>query len=1183
MLKKILLYSLLFYTLFGFIAVPLILKPQIINGVKENANAQLEIDTLYFNPFLFRLEIQGLELYSLDKIQLINTKKIILDLEFYSLLGFTIYIKELIIEEPDLFLVLNKDKTINFNALAKKNTKEVKKKNTKSQIPRIIVDKISLINGSLNYEDYSQQSKFSFRVDTLGFELKDIDTKNMKTSDAHLRMYMKLEDGGFFDLKSKILGLEPFIVQGSLDYEASKLYSQWRYIKDSLNLEVANGKLSLHTQYNFNSSNLEATRLWNLNLSLDGLRLKPKGNYTDVLGLKSFFIKNATIKPFSQDIHIQKIALESLDIKVLRDENKTIDWQEYIKFNTKPQSNILEQKDAVKQEPWSILVDTLSLEKIKVDFEDKGVKPNVNNSLNELNLYAQNITLDGTRPLAYQMDFLVNDSFKCKSFGSIIHKVLDAKTSTLCSGLDVERFVPYIDEVAKKELKIYDIKLRSLQANFDADVNVVDVNSSLIVDVQNANILLSDFALNKKSNNKRLMTFSDLNISGISLNTNTKEVSINDTNIKNLHIRIKSLKDGSMNIDNLLVPRKSGVLKSKKKQVYKKEKEYKVRLNSLTLKDAKLSFQDQKMRPIIYAQVDKINLNIKNIDSKKYSWMSYQLSSRVNSSANMKSRGSIRHTPLKQKGKLSLERLALKDFTPYLQKNAFVSLDDGYMSFKTKTQYAVSKSKADLIVDGSFKLEEIFLSDSRDKSSLLSFNEVNLKEFTLETSPNRLFVNEVDVDAFYVNANIDANKSMNFAGLAKNIDKNTTKELEKSTNADTREAFPMRIMKVNVKNGSATFSDSSLAIDFKTNIHNLNGVIYAISTNPHETSYIDLAGDIDKYGSTKLKGSVNSSNPKLFTDLDFNFRNLDLSAMSGYSRTFAGYHIDDGKLFLNFNYDIQDSQLQGENSIIIKKIKLGEEVDIKGGSLPLGFVVALLEDGDGIIDIEMPVRGNVDEPDFKYGALVWKTFGNLILKAVASPFTFLGSLLGIGGDELKYAEFEAGSSIILASEREKLDNIAKLLVKRPKIILSIGGAYDLSLDKKALQKEKLIALVVKKSGAKNEEERVNAMTIDLLENIYEDAKDDNKIEVLQERLEKQYEGDAFDRKYLKALVKLCIEFQIISEKEMQELAKKRSRVLKSYLINDKGIETTRVNELDVIIVTSDENQLIRSKLDVNVQ
>ena len=1195
MYKKIIFLLLFFYLFSGFFLIPFFLKPQIIEIVHNKTNAKITLDDVSFNPLTCKLELSKLTLYSQDDKELVYLKSIVLNVELYSLFKSAIHVSEFVLEEPRISLILDKNKQINLTSILKPS-KEVptEESSEPTQIPRIILDRIAILKGKVNYEDYSNKSKFEFELKNIGFELKDIDTQGLESKDAYLRFYTKLEDGGFVDINSEILSIEPFIVKGNIDYEASKLYTQWRYVQDILNLEVADGKLSLHTEYYFNLEDLPATTLSNLNIHLDNLRVKPKGDAKDVLRLKSLYVDNVTLKPLAQNARIDKIALNSLDIKAKRSKDGNIDWLDFIKMDSGAvETDKASPSESSESKPWDVLIDDISLENIQVKFEDSGIKPNVNTSLDELNIYAQNVTAEGNKPFDYQMDMRMNEKFKCTSKGSISHKVLDVSSSVVCKDLDVAYYVPYIDDIASKELEVYDVKLRSLIAGFDANITAKDINSSIVLDVEGANVHLNKFALNKNSTYKRLMTFSALDIKGINLNTATKEVFVKDTTMKYLNMRTKRLQDGSLSIENLVVPKVKPLAKKKgfKKKALKEEKEYRVRLDKVSLKAAKVTFEDQGLSPSVTSKIDRIYLTARKIDSKKYSWMNYYLSARVNESGKLKANGSLRHTPLKQKGKLELSKLSLKELTPYIQEHAYISLEEGYLNLNTRTNYAVSKDKPDLNVQGSFSVEEFFVNDSRDKSSLLSFSQLNLKEFTLETSPNRFYVKEVDINSFYVNARVDSNKTMNFSKLAKStsdVNSTSTDESNTSTKEDSNTTapptFPVKIVKINVKDGSAIFSDASLPIHFETNIHDLNGEIYSVSNVANETSYIDIIGEIDEYGSTKLKGSLNASNPKSFTDLAFNFRNLDLSAMSGYSSSFAGYKIEDGKLFLNLNYDIKESELIGENSIIIKKIKLGEEVDIEGGSLPLGFVIGLLEDSDGIIDIDMPIRGNVDEPDFKYGALVWKTFGNLILKAVTSPFKFLGSMLGIGGDELEYAVFEGGSSSLLPSEREKMDNIAKLLIKRPKMNLSIGGGYNLAIDKKAMQREKLIAQVVSLSGAKNEKEKVTAMTSDLLEDIYEKVKDDNKLERIEDELEKKHKDkDEFKQAYLGALIKECSDIQIITPLEIQQLARKRSQVLTEYLVDAKGIEKVRVKAVEIIESEGDEKKLIKSKLEVIVK
>lgn len=1198
-IQKILLYFLVFYAFVGFIVLPLVLKPQVIEIVEQETNSKININSISFNPFIFKLALSGVELKSLDDKPLVAFKSLQLNVELYSLINSAIHIKELILEEPKLAVVYNKDKTVNLlNILKEKKETAPKNPDEKTTLPRIIVDRVALVKGFVSYEDYTLKNKFDFSFANIGFELKDIDTNDFNTSEAELRFYSSLGDGGFVDFKSKIAGFKPFVVDGSLDFEASKLYSQWKYMQDSLNLEVADGKISFHTEYHVNLDNLDETSIHNLNVSLDKLRIKPKSKYKDVLNLDSLYLTNATIKPMQQSVHVKTIGLSSLRVKVKRGKEGEIDWLEYIKVDSsgeKQESNTsveVETESNTTSPAWNVLVDDILLEKIAVDFQDEAVKPVVLSRLNEFNFYAQDITLAGEKPFTYSTNMLINDAFKCNSKGSVSHSTLDVKTDSKCSGFDIAHYRPYIDEAAKKELKVYDLKLLNAVLGFNAKVDLEEIDEEIAIRVDDANVSLKKFELNKRSVNERLVDFSSFNIDGIKLDTLEKSVDIQKVSLNGLDIQTSRLEDGTLNIDNIAVAKDS---KSSKKIApkakVKNKKEYSVKLKHFALDAAQVGFNDKALTPNVKSKIDRIFLNTYDIDVKKNSWLKYRFYMRVNSKGIVKANGDLRHTPLKQKGTLEVQNLSLTELTPYLQEKVFVTLDDGKLSLKAKTEYSKSSNSADLRLSGLLNVKDFFVNDSIDDSSLLSFNNLGLKSFTFELFPNRLYIDEIDLDAFYVNAKIDENKQMNFAKLIKPSDDNTTEQTQElkaeeaeDVNASKEAVFPVKILKMNVAMGSAEFEDLSIPIKFKTNIHDLNGVIYSISSMPGETTYVNIDGEIDKYGSTKLKGSINSANPKEYTDLDFNFKNLELNSLSGYSASFAGHEIDSGKLFLDLGYDIKNSELLGSNSVMIKQIELGKEVEDENiTSLPLGFVIALLEDSEGIIEIDMPVEGNLDEPDFKYGALVMKTLGNIILKAVTSPFTFLGSMMGIDGDALEYAEFEKGSSLILPPEREKLDQIAKMMTKRPKINLSIAPTYDEASDKRALQAQKLIELVVKESGIKNKKDNESVMTSDMLEDIYEDVKDDDVLDKLEEKLEKEYKNEEFDRAYFSALLELCKDIQVVTKVELENLAKARVEAMIGYLVEEKSIKVQRLTFAPILIVNELKDELVKQKLTIEVK
>jgi uncharacterized protein involved in outer membrane biogenesis len=1185
-LKKYLLYFLALYAILGFFVLPLVLKPQLIDAVQTQTNAKLSCERIYFNPFIWKLSLNGVVVESLQNKKLVSFDKLAVDFEFYSLFTGAIHLKTLELINPHLYVAYQKDKTINLLSIVKEQNEQTPHQeddNTTSTLPRIIVDKIALVDGTLHYDDYTRKEEFSFSLKRIGFSLKGIDTQNISKENAILRFHTALGDGGFFDFKSELLSLEPFVAKGRVDFEASKLYTEWRYLKENLNLEVADGKISFGANYYLNLEDLKSTKISELNLAFDKLRVKPKNKYKDVLNLEHACVKNATILPMLQDINIEELCLMDLKVKVKRNKKGQIDWLEYIKTNF-PQTPTQEEQNP--STPWNVLVQNIKLEKIGVSFEDRGVAPKVNTKLNELNIYASNATLLGKEPMSYSINLRLNDKFQCHGSGKLVHNVLDLRTQLECKDFDLVHYKPYIDTLAKKELKTYNLDLQKASVDLTLHARVKSVDDAIVIFTNNTSVSLKNLKLAKRTTKEKIVAFREFKVSGIALDTEKKELVVANTSLDGFALNAKRYKDKTLNLLSLIEVKP---LKKKTKSTKKtKEKPYSVNLQKVLIDRAKVEFKDEALSPSVKSTIDKITLKASDIDLKAKTWLKYKLAMRINKKGKLYSSGKIRHTPLAQKGSFELKSISLKELTPYIQEYAYVNVDDGFISMKTKTHFRKSHTRPDLVVDGSFHLSKLYAVDSRDQGALLAFSKVDLKTFTLELAPNRFYTDEVDVGNFYIDVLIDKKKKMNFAKLVKNAEQNASKEevVSKDTNTTAQPAFPVKIVKVSITEGNVKFADLSIPIDFRTNIHNLNGTVFPVSNIAGETTIVDLSGEVDKYGSTKLSGQVNASDPKEFTNLSFNFKNLEMNSFSGYSASFAGHEIDGGKLYLDLGYKINDSQLHGENSIIIKQMKLGREIEDENVTkLPLGFVIALLEDSDGVIDIDMPVEGNLDEPDFKYGALIWRTIGGLITKAITSPFKFLGSMMGFDGDTLEYAEFEAGSDVILPTEREKLDNIAKMMIKRPKIDLAFTPAYDAEVDKQAMQLDKLIDIVVERSGIENKKDHKSAMTIDMLEDIYEDLRDDDALDKLQQKLQKEYpkEDEKYDRAYLLALSQLDASLQVVTQEELEQLAQRRVDTLVHYLTTLKEIDAKRLLRLELEKISNSEDKLVKMPLQIKVK
>ncbi|MEL7043848.1 MAG: DUF748 domain-containing protein, partial [Pseudomonadota bacterium] len=191
-------------------------------------------------------------------------------------------------------------------------------------------------------------------------------------------------------------------------------------------------------------------------------------------------------------------------------------------------------------------------------------------------------------------------------------------------------------------------------------------------------------------------------------------------------------------------------------------------------------------------------------------------------------------------------------------------------------------------------------------------------------------------------------------------------------------------------------------------------------------------------------GTPHGSEPD--SEIRFRFRGVDIATMSPYSGTYAGYAIDSGTLSLDLRYALAGQALDGDNRIIISQMKLGEPVESElAVEVPLKLGLALLTDSQGVIDLDVPVSGNVDDPEFSLGKVIGRAVMNIITKAVTAPFKLLAGLVGSEAD-LENIFFAAGSVELDEIALSALGDLSRALQERPQLQLRVGGSADPAVD-----------------------------------------------------------------------------------------------------------------------------------------
>lgn len=405
-----------------------------------------------------------------------------------------------------------------------------------------------------------------------------------------------------------------------------------------------------------------------------------------------------------------------------------------------------------------------------------------------------------------------------------------------------------------------------------------------------------------------------------------------------------------------------------------------------------------------------------------------------------------------------LAELALKPAQPFLAAKTTLTLADGKLSLLGRALYDDKGPN----VKGEFALKDLRLSEPGSSKPLLAWKSLATRRFSF--APNRLDLGELTLAGLDTQLLIDKEKNIN----VKRVLKAQSEEKPAAAQSPPSAAPPAPTFTVNIDRlrfikGEMDFADESLILPFATRIHDLRGSIAGLSNRPGAVGQIELEGAVDEYGMARAAGQVELGNPTNGLDMRVQFRNIEMTRLTPYMATFAGRKIDSGKLSLDLEYKIKQRQLTGDNQVIMDQLTLGERVESPTAKdLPLDLAIALLQDADGRIDLGLPVSGSLDDPQFSYGALIWKAITNVITKIVTAPFRALGALFG-SGEQLEEITFEPGALELTPPEREKAMKLATALGKRPKLSLMLTGVYA-DADRTALQDVRLRRTVLARSG-----------------------------------------------------------------------------------------------------------------------
>lgn len=575
-------------------------------------------------------------------------------------------------------------------------------------------------------------------------------------------------------------------------------------------------------------------------------------------------------------------------------------------------------------------------------------------------------------------------------------------------------------------------------------------------------------------------------------------------------------------------------------------------------------------------QLSGLKLALGPLGSKGEQPSKLTLATQFNQSSPLAFDGQLTLTPFTLSGDINQQGLPLTLAQPYLADLVRIKVQNGLLSSKTRLDLATTAQGdlSKLTLQGGLDINGLKVVDRADNQRLLEFNTLALTGLTYDGISQQMRIKDIALNKPFARIEINEDGTTNLQQLL--LPQPAAAKSTETKAGSKAPDFRFTIDQLRTEQGNLRFADRSLSQDFVADIASLGGQSRHISNIPGQRSDLAFNGKVDRYAPVTIRGGTNLLVANPILDIAVAFHNLELTTFTPYSGTYAGYAIDKGQLSMKLHYKLEGNRLEGDNDITIKKLQLGEKIKSdQAKDLPLGLAIALLSDANGVIQMNLKVKGDLDQPDFSIGNIFWDVLGNTLSKAITSPFSLLASLAD-GTEDLDELPFLPGDPDLTPTQQEKLVKLAQALKDRPKLSMNIRGKVNFNEERPILQRQKLERVLAKLTG--------NQADLDLLE----------QDPALQEALARAYEerfgedlDDLADRLHLDEksaalraqAVILLRDQQLITAKSLRNLAMRRAQNTKEFLVDSQGIAPERLFVLDSQVKEEDKDAKVILTLD----
>lgn len=1186
--------ALLALWLLAWLAVPPLLKGPLERAASEQLGRAVTVGAIDFKPWSLELTLRDIAVAGAegsDKPQL-TIARVHVDGELQSLLRLAPVVDEFTVESPLLHIAHLGEGRYDVDDIIAKVTAPPAEPKPDTGPARLALYNLALIGGSIDYDDRSVGKQHS---------LRDLALKVPFVSTLPSQREVKVEpqlafvlNGSRFD--SSAQGT-PFAQTGKTDasvrWDGVDLAPYLAYLPASLPVKVQGATLDVDLKVAFEQAPKMAVKLTGSVQARD-VRLADRQGQ-DLLSYERLKIDLADVRPLDQVVRLSQVELTAPVLNATRNADGQINLAQLAPESppaaaapaanaastaSRPASAAAGKPTTAR--PWTVEVAHTLVRGGTLRWGDQSTRPAAALEAREFTLDARDLALPWAHPMSFEGGFKLQDGslgFKGETTDQ------KAQVQATVTALALQVAAPYLAQVLESAV--------SGQLTGDIGVQWAAPDASSVkpgaaaptgITLTAGPLALEQLAL--RQGKTVLASLARLEVKGVQVPLDTRTATLESLALTQPKATVDRSADGRWMFERWM---KAPATTAPAEETAPAPNAsaaapWVLRVADFSLQGGAIALADNAQARPVALELSTLGISAKNLatDGSKPEALkvSAQVAAGKGTPGKLDYQGTLALQPLATQGRLDATRLPLHALDGYLSSQLAIELLRADVGFKGQVAFSQGDKGASLRLSGDAAVDDLqanSTSASTPKTEaqvgeeLLAWKSLNLRGVELATAPGtapRLSVRETSLADFFARIAINEAGRINLGDIAK-----TPAEAQAANAASAAKSVPpkaapaasaasaavaaapadplapvVQFGPVSLVNGKVLFSDFFIKPNYSADLSELTGKLSAFSTaapgGQPVLADLELRGKAEGTATLEITGKLNPLAKPLALDIAGKVRDLELPPLSPYAVKYAGHGIERGKLSVDVAYKVLPSgQLTASNRLVLSQLTFGEPVAGAPNSLPVKLAVALLADRNGVIDLDLPLSGSLNDPEFRVGPVIWKIIVNLIGKALISPFSLLASAMG-GGDELGSVPFAPGSASLSPEAQQNLAKVVKALTDRPNLRITVTGQASLQAEREGLQREHLQQLVLAEKRRTSPADTAPVQAAEypaLLKEVYRRAdipKPRNLVGLARELTPAEMEA-------------LLLANQPATEAQAQELATQRGQAVRSYLLAQK--------------------------------